>query len=147
MNSAVREPIVPGEDERGELETIERSLDRLRGRKARLIGPANEAMILPDSLYRVLVQAASQLAEGYSVAIMPYSQELTTQQAADLLNVSRPHVVSLLESGAVPFHRVGTHRRVYLKDLLEYKHRRDSARRGELQAMVDEAQELGVYDE
>jgi hypothetical protein len=47
----------------------------------------------------------------------------------------------------MPFHRVGTHRRVYLKDLLEYKHRRDSARRGELQAMVDEAQELGAYDE
>lgn len=147
MSSAVREPIVAGEDERVELETIERSLDRLQGGKARLIGPANEAMILPDSLYRVLVQAASQLAEGYGVAIMPYSQELTTQQAADLLNVSRPHVVSLLESGAMPFHRVGTHRRVYLKDLLEYKHRRDSARRGELQAMVDEAQELGVYDE
>jgi excisionase family DNA binding protein len=77
---------------------------------------------------------------------MPYSQELTTQQAADLLNVSRPHVVTCLEAGAMPFHRVETHRRVYLKDLLEYKHHRDAARRHELQAMVDEARELGVYD-
>jgi len=146
VGSGVHEPIVAREDERSELASIERSLDRLHGVKARLIGPANEAMILPDSLYRVLLQAASQLAEGYGVAIMPYSQELTTQQAADLLSVSRPHVVTCLEAGAMPFHRVGTHRRVYLKDLLEYKHQRDAARRHELQAMVDEAQELGVYD-
>jgi excisionase family DNA binding protein len=78
---------------------------------------------------------------------MPCSQELTTQQAADLLNVSRPHVVTLLESGVIPFHRVGTHRRICLKHLLEYKDHRDSARRRELQSMVDEAQETGVYDE
>jgi excisionase family DNA binding protein len=106
-------------------------------------------VIRPDFQYRVLLQTASQLAEGYGVAIMPHSQELTTQQAADLLNVSRPHVVTCLDAGAMPFHHVGTlgtHRRVYLKDLLEYKHHRDAARRHELQATVDEAQELGVYD-
>jgi len=96
---------------------------------------------------RVLVEAARQLGDGNGVAILPYSHELTTQQAADLLNVSRPHLVTLVEGGAISFHKAGTHRRIYLKDLLEYKHRRDSERRSALQAMVDEAQETGIYAE
>jgi len=95
----------------------------------------------------VLVDAAHQLAAGNGVVVLPYSQELTTQQAADLLNVSRPHLVGLLEAGTIPFHKVGTHRRVTLKDLLAFKRTRHRDRRTALQAMVDDAQELGTYEE
>lgn len=144
---AVREPIVAREDERREIVSFERSLDLQRTGRPCLVGADGQTMILPEPLYRVLVEAARQLGEGNGVAILSYSHELTTQQAADLLNVSRPHLVSLLEAGVVSFHKVGTHRRVYLKDLLEYKHRRDAERRSALQAMVDEAQETGIYDE
>ncbi len=145
--AVVHEPIVAQEDERKEIVSFERSLDRLEAQQARLVGPDGNAMILPEPLYRVLSEAAHQLAAGNGVAILPYGQELTTQQAADLLNVSRPHLVGLLEADAIPFHKVGTHRRVYLKDLLDYKRRRDAERRGALQAMVDEAQELGTYED
>ena len=144
---AVREPIVAREDERKEILSLGKSLDRPGTGRPRLVGADGQTMLLPEPLYRVLLEAARQLGEGYGVSILPYSHELSTQQAADLLNVSRPHLVSLLDAGAMPFHKVGTHRRVYLKDLLDYKHRRDMERRSALQAMVDEAQETSTYDE
>lgn len=144
---AIHEPIVAREDERREILSFERSLDLHRPGRPRLVGADGQSMTLPDPLYRVLVEAARQLGDGNGVSILPYSHELTTQQAADLLNVSRPHLVSLLEGGVISFHKVGTHRRVYLKDLLEYKHRRDANRGSALQAMVDEAQETAIYDE
>lgn len=73
-------------------------------------------------------------------------QDLTTQQAAALLGVSRQFFVKLLESGALPFHVSGTHRRVYLKDLLTYKEQRDRERRKALDQMAKETEELGLYD-
>ena len=70
--------------------------------------------------------------------------ELTTHEAAKLLNVSRPHLVKLLEEGKIPFHKVGTHRRVYREDVLEYKdHRREEAEEA-MQNLTDQAQELGL---
>ena len=73
-------------------------------------------------------------------------QDLTTQQAAALLGVSRQFFVKLLESGALPFHVTGTHRRVYLKDLLTYNEQRDRERRKALDQMAKETEELGLYD-
>lgn len=75
------------------------------------------------------------------------TQELTTHQAADLLDVSTAHFVSLLDSGDIPYHDAGTHRRIYLRDVLAYKQRRDESRRMALQALVDDAQNLGIYEE
>jgi excisionase family DNA binding protein len=143
-NPATVEPIVAAEDERPTLASIERTLEA-RGR-ARLVGPNDEQMIIPASLYSVLREAARQLSEGNGISILPVTQELTTQQAADLLNVSRPFVVQLVESNQIPFHKVGTHRRIYLRDLLEYKHRRDVRTRQAIEKLGDDAEELGVYD-
>ena len=102
---------------------------------------------LPESLYQVLIQAAHELQRGRGVSIVPVGAELTTQHAADLLNVSRPFLIRLLEAGEIPYHKVGTHRRVRLDHLLAYKSHRTAARRDFLARAASEAQDLGIYDE
>lgn len=77
---------------------------------------------------------------------MPVMQDLTTQQAAELLGVSQPFFIKLLESGKLPHHLTGEHRRVYLKDLLAYKQHRDRERHEALNRMAQEAERLGLYD-
>jgi excisionase family DNA binding protein len=141
-----REPIVAPERERRALERIGEALRPKKSRGARLRGPRGEEMIIPQSLYAVLVQAVKQLMSGRAISIVPVTAELTTQQAADMLNVSRPFVVKLLEQGAIRFHKAGTHRRVYLKDLLAYKRKRDEEAQRALGRLVDGAQDLGIYD-
>ena len=142
-----REPIIAPERERAALTRIGDALAPKRPGTARLRGPRGEEMLIPQSLYAVLVQAVKQLMAGRAISIVPVMTALTTQQAADMLNVSRPFLVKLLEEGAIPFHRAGTHRRLYLKDLLTYKRKRDAQARSALRRLVDEAQELRIYDE
>jgi excisionase family DNA binding protein len=146
-NAAGKDPIVAPEEERSTIASIEEYLESKRGRAARLVGPSKDGVPIPSSLRRVLIAAARQLADGNGVSIMPVTAEVTTQQAADLLNVSRPFVIGLLDKGEIPFHRVGTHRRIRLKDLLAYRRRRDSSRHAVIDRLATEAQELGIYEE
>ena len=99
---------------------------------------------VPVSALRMLVEILANMAEGKAVSIIPVKAELTTQQAADFLNVSRPHLVSLLEAGDIAFHKTGTHRRIYASDLLAYRHKRDAASRNALDELAAQAQELGL---
>lgn len=85
-------------------------------------GRADE-LILPGAVLQVLLDALAQMAQGNAVSLMPVHQELSTQDAANLLNVSRPFLVGLLEQGQMPFRKVGTHRRVLLSDVLAYRER------------------------
>ena len=78
---------------------------------------------------------------------MPIDRELTTQQAADLLNNSRPYLVKLLEQGESPYTKTGTHRRIRFSDLMNYKVRRDGQRAEALTELTQQSQELGLYDE
>jgi len=115
--------------------------------KARLIGKGGEpAMELPDAVYDLLLQILEGMQQGKAISIVPVMQDLTTQQAAGMLGVSRPFFVRLLESGKLPYHLTGTHRRVYLKDLLAYKQHRDRERHEALKRMAQEAEDAGIYD-
>ncbi len=103
-----------------------------------------EAVKLPAPVGALLLEILEDMAAGSSVAVLRKDAELTTQQAADVLNVSRPFLVGLLEQGALPFRKVGTHRRVRIDDVLRYKNEIDAARRRALDELVAEAQRLDM---
>ena len=99
---------------------------------------------LPGEALHLLIRVLTHMANGHAVTVLPLQAELTTQQAADQIGVSRPYLVRLLEDGKIPFHKVGTHRRVRAADVMEYK----AKRRGESRRLLDElardAQDLGL---
>jgi len=99
---------------------------------------------LPTTALRLLADVLTEMAEGNAVQIVPVHAELTTQEAADLLNVSRPHLVKLLEDGEIPFHRTGKHRRVRLADLMQYKQARMRASEATMAELTRLSQELGL---
>lgn len=103
-----------------------------------------ETIELPAGAVKLLVEILEDMASGRSVTIVPQNAELTTQQAADFLNVSRPFLIRLLEERKIPFRMVGTHRRVRLEDVLRYKEGIDADRRKVLDELAAEAQELGM---
>jgi excisionase family DNA binding protein len=113
-----------------------------------LVGPDGITKTpIPEALYEVLARAAADLAMGHGVVILPYSTQLTTQQAADMLNVSRPTLIALLEEGQIPFTRVRSHRRIQLADLIAYQRRHRAEADRAREQIVARAQELGVYDD
>lgn len=90
-------------------------------------GDRTEIELLP-AIGQLMLDVLTHVARGEMVTFVPYGAELTTKEAADLLNVSRPFLVSLLEAGAIPFHKVGSHRRVKASDLLDYREQREQER-------------------
>ena len=103
-------------------------------------------VVLPAPAVRLLVELLATMAEGHAVTLIPVHAELTTQQAADALNVSRPFLVKLLETNAIPFRLVGTHRRVRFEDLMRYKQSIDAKRLEVLKQLTEESEALGLYD-
>jgi excisionase family DNA binding protein len=102
-----------------------------------------EDLALPKAVTRLLSHLLIEMAQGNAVTVMPIHAELTTQQAADFLNVSRPHLISLIEAGQIPHHRVGTHRRVRFSDVCGYKDRFAAARANAMDELAKQAQEQG----
>ena len=103
-----------------------------------------EKVELPQSAVKLLFEILNQMAEGNALTLVPKHASLSTQEGADLLNVSRPFFIKLLETGEMPFQKIGNRRRVFADDVIKYKEKSLKARRKILQHLVDEAQDLGL---
>lgn len=119
---------------------------RIRTAQVRVTAPNGRVRRLPGTLHAFLTQLNQDLDSGKPVTIFEADAELTTAEAAGMLAVSRQFLVNLLEVGAIPFHRVGTHRRVYARDLLSFKAKRDQASRKMLDKLAQVEMSEGLYD-
>lgn len=107
----------------------------------------HDVVTIPREVAGLIAEILAQLAAGRVVAAYPMHAELTTQQAADFLNVSRPHLVKLVDEGVIPYHKVGTHRRIYFKDVLAYRARQEEESRAALDELSRVSEELGLYED
>ena len=145
-------PVAAPPDQRADVAAIFRLLDsaeqvdQQRG-ACKLVGPEGETISIPESMFYVLERVAEVMARGDSITVVPVGQELTTQQAADMLNVSRQYLVRLLNDGRIPHTKTGKHRRVQIEDVLAFKERRDRERRSGLDELTRLSEEFGGYDE
>ena len=114
--------------------------------QAKLVGANGEKITIPEPIYQVLLQVVHAMASGKAISIIPQQQELTTQQAAEFHNVSRPYLIKLLEQGEIPHIKVGSHRRVRFDDLMNYKQQRDVKRDQLLTELTQMSQEAGFYE-
>lgn len=110
---------------------------------ARLVGPAGESIALTPTLYEALRVVVASLAHGRAVSVVPADTMLTTNEAADFIGMSRPHLLKLLERREIPFVMVGTHRRIAFQDLVRYKEARRTRRAGALREIAQIGQEMG----
>jgi excisionase family DNA binding protein len=138
-----REPVTVPESDEIQIRELNRMLQL--GPPA-LIAADGERIELPNAVLRLLKDIVRNMQLGRAVVLIPENQQLTTQRAADLLGVSRPHIVKLMEAGELPYHKAGSHRRIYLKDLFAYQRRRDVERKAALDRIAKEAFESGLYD-
>lgn len=107
----------------------------------------SEPITLPLNIFKSIIKLLAEMGNGNAVQVVPVQAELTTQQAADLLNVSRPHLIKLLEQDKIQFRKVGTHRKILARDLFAYRDRTDLGRREGLARMVADDEAMGLYDD
>jgi excisionase family DNA binding protein len=149
MTSAQAEsnmPVLSKDQREKDQREIEELYEKLRSASAKLVGPDGKTEILPNNVYSFLHRLLADLKSGSSITILQSNAQLTTMDASKMLGVSRQFLVNLLEKGEIPFHKVGTHRRIYARDVLSYKARRDAARRKALDDLVRAEYEEGIYD-
>ncbi len=145
-------PVAAPPEQQAQVAALSRALEGIahppkrRGPKCQLIGPDGETLPIPESVFYVLERVAEVMASGDSITVVPVGKEVTTQQAADILNVSRQYLVRLLKEERMPFRKTGKHRRLRIEDVLAYKEQRDKDRRAGLRELSRLTQEFGGYD-
>lgn len=150
MHTIIADTVAPSEKDSALAKESSRQLAPLLGARKELTlqilknGYPSEPVLVPMAAARLLVKILKEMAKGNAVTIMPIGAELSTQEAADLLNVSRPFLVKLLDEGKIPSRKVGTHRRILFSDLTAYKKLNDQHRQKALEALATEAQELNM---
>jgi excisionase family DNA binding protein len=136
--------VVPTPDDAELAAKASRMLSRRAKTALRIRLDDGEELTLPTAAAKLLTHLLTEMSQGNAVTLIPLHAELTTRQAADFLNVSRPHVVKLLEQNKIPFHKVGTHRRIRFSDLEAFKQTHEAIRRQALNELTVEAQEMGM---
>jgi excisionase family DNA binding protein len=121
-----------------------RHIDKKDGISVQIAEDGTESVVLPRQIVRFLVDVLTQMSEGNAVTILPVGKELTTQEAAGILNVSRPHLIKLLNEGTIKFHKTGTHRRILFEDLMDFKKQRDRDAEKAADDLAALSQELGL---
>ena len=148
LPAARRQPPVdiPNQEERASIARLSSALQSALAHdeaRYRLVGPHGESLELPQEVLVILARAAAILARGQSISILAVHKELTTQQAADLLNLSRQYLVRMLDDGKIPHTRTGKHRRLRIEDVLAFQEARDRQRRESLGERFDEGLDDG----
>lgn len=147
MSSTLRERTVLPPDNPADLVRFARGMaDAAAPARAKLVGPDGSQLDIPAELYELLRDVVGALSQGMAVSIAPHNTMLTTQEAADLLNISRPTLVRLLTDGEIPHSLRGRHRRVLLRDILEYSERTRTERRRALDQMAADAEDDELYE-
>jgi excisionase family DNA binding protein len=141
----VKRTVLPPEDP-GRLGGVLAALTTRRIPGAMLVGPDGERLDLPPEVFEIRREVVEALAGGLAITIAPHQMILSTSEAADILGVSRPTLVRLLEAGEIPFEQPGRHRRVRLADVLAYHERSRRHRAAGLDQMVADAEDAGLYD-
>jgi len=129
-----------------ESQTLARLEQLLASSHPKLIGADGERVELPESIYQILLEVTPLLAEGKKITLVPSEHYLTTQEAANLLNISRPYLYQLLDRQEIPYTLVGTHRRIKAQDVSDYKDKRDRQRCQDLAELAAITEEFGLYD-
>jgi excisionase family DNA binding protein len=147
MPATLRERTVLPPDDPADLARFARGLTDVQApARARLVGPDGAQIDIPEDLYSVLRDVVDALSQGLAITIAPHNTMLTTQEAADLLNISRPTLVRLLTDGEIPHTMRGRHRRVLLRDVLDYSERTRAERQAALDQMAADAEDDGLYE-
>jgi excisionase family DNA binding protein len=147
MSSTLRERTVLPPEDPADLVRFARGLaDAEAPARAKLVGPDGSHLDIPAELYELLRDVVGALSQGMAISIAPHNTMLTTQEAADLLNISRPTLVRLLTDGEIPHSLRGRHRRVLLRDILDYSERTRAERRRALDQMAADAEDDDLYE-
>lgn len=147
MPVLAEEPVVPSERDVQVANKVMSELNTAKGKppaQYKLASSTGFEIELSEGAFELLVRILSEMSKGNGVMVMPIHAELTTQQAADFLNVSRPFIIGLLDKGEIPFRTVGRHRRVRLEDIMNYRRQTEQKRLAVLDELVAQAQELNM---
>lgn len=144
MNTLTNNRLDPSLLKPGELDDLLAALSPTR--KPALVDEQGRQTEIPPVLFETMTRVLQMMKRGSAIIMLPEDETFTTQAAANYLGVSRQFLVGLVEAGEIPFHKVGTHRRIVFKDLLDYDHRRNAARRESLRKLSQEVSAAGLYD-